>query len=120
MNHWSTPVCIDGHLYGMFGFKEYGDGPLKCVELATGEVKWSHQGFGPGGVILVDNHLIATSDTGEVVLSKATPTAYKELGRFKAINGKCWTHIAYSDGQIYVRSTQEGARFDLKGSLAKR
>ena len=88
--------------------------------MATGEVKWSHQGFGPGGVILVDDHLIATSDTGEVVLSKATPTAYKELGRFKAINGKCWTHIAYSDGQIYVRSTQEGARFDLKGSLAKR
>ena len=120
MNHWSTPVCIDGHLYGMFGFKEYSDGPLKCVELATGEVKWSHQGFGPGGVTLVDDHLIATSDIGEVVLSKATPTAYKELGRFKAINGKCWTHVAYSDGQIYVRSTQEGARFDLKGSLAKR
>jgi len=38
MNHWSTPVCIDGHLYGMFQFKEYGDGPLKCVELATGKI----------------------------------------------------------------------------------
>ena len=119
MNHWSTPVCINGHLYGMFGFKEYGDGPLKCVELATGEVKWSHKGFGPGGVILVDGNLIATSDTGEVVLSKANPAAYRELGRFKAISGKCWTHVAYSDGQIYVRSTQEGARFDLKGSLAQ-
>jgi len=117
MNHWSTPVCIDGHLYGMFQFKEYGNGPLKCIELETGEIKWSKSGFGPGGVILVDGKLIATSDTGEVVVSKATPKAYNEIGRFKAIDGKCWTHAAYSDGQIYVRSTKEGARFDLKGSL---
>jgi len=117
MNHWSTPVCVDGHLYGMFQFKEYGNGPLKCVELATGEIKWSKSGFGPGGVILVDRKLIATTDTGEVVISKATPEDYKEIGRFKAIEGKCWTHAAYSNGQIYVRSTKEGARYDLKGSL---
>ncbi len=117
MNHWSTPVCIDGHLYGMFQFKEYGDGPLKCVELVTGEIKWSKSGFGPGGVILVDGKLIATSDAGEVVISKATPKAYSEIGRFKAIEGKCWTHAAYSNGQIYVRSTKQGARYDLKGSL---
>jgi len=117
MNHWSTPVCIDGHLYGMFQFKEYGNGPLKCIELETGEIKWAKSGFGPGGVILVDGKLIATSDSGEVVVSKATPKAYNEIGRFKAIDGKCWTHAAYSNGQIYVRSTKEGARFDLKGSL---
>jgi outer membrane protein assembly factor BamB len=117
MNHWSTPVCIDGHLYGMFQFKEYGNGPLKCVELATGEIKWSKSGFGPGGVILVDGKLITTSDAGEVVVSKAMPEAYSEIGRFKAIDGKCWTHAAYSNGQIYVRSTKEGVRYDLKGSL---
>ena len=61
--------------------------------------------------------LIATSDAGEVVISKATPKAYSEIGRFKAIDGKCWTHAAYSNGQIYVRSTKEGARFDLRGGL---
>ena len=120
MNHWSTPVCIDGHLYGMFQFKEYGDGPLKCVELATGKIKWSQSGYGPGGVVLVDGHLIATSDTGEVVISKANSNKYRELGRFQAVEGKCWTHVAYSNGQIYVRSTKEGARYDLAGSLAKR
>ncbi len=119
MNHWSTPVCIDGHLYGMFQFKEYGSGPLKCVELATGKVKWSQSGFGPGGVVLVNGHLITTSDSGEVTVSRANPSAYEELGRFKAVNGKCWTHIAYSAGQIYVLRTKEGARYQLAGSLAK-
>ena len=26
-NHWSTPIHHDGHLYGMFSFKKYGEGP---------------------------------------------------------------------------------------------
>ena len=53
MNHWSTPVVHDGHLYGIFEFKKYGRAPLQCVELSTGEIKWSHSGFGPGNCILV-------------------------------------------------------------------
>ena len=114
MNHWSTPVCIDGHLYGIFGFKLYGDAPLQCVDLKNGEIKWSKSGFGPGGVILVDGKLIATSDAGEVVIVKASMESYSEIGRFKAIEGKCWTHGAFSDGQFYIRSTKEAARFNLK------
>lgn len=120
MNHWSTPVCIDGHLYGMFQFKEYGDGPLKCVNLKTGEIKWSKSGFGPGGVILVDGKLIATSDSGEVVICDASTNGYSELGRFKAIKGKCWTHGAFSNGQFYMRSTIESARFDLKAIFSSK
>ena len=48
VNHWSTPVCKDGYLYGMFGFKKFKKGPMKCVELATGKVMWSHAGLWPG------------------------------------------------------------------------
>ena len=120
MNHWSTPVCIDGHLYGMFQFKEYGDGPLKCVDLKNGEIKWAKAGFGPGGVILVDGKLIATSDSGEVVIADASSDKYSELGRFKAIEGKCWTHGAFSNGQFYIRSTKEIARFNFKSFLSSK
>ena len=52
INHWSTPVVKDGHLYGMFGFKEYGKCPLACVDIRTGEMKWSQAGFGPGNVLI--------------------------------------------------------------------
>jgi len=120
MNHWSTPVCIEGHLYGMFQFKEYGDGPLKCVNLKNGEIKWSKSGFGPGGVILVDGKLIATSDSGEIVITEASSKGYSEIGRFKAIEGKCWTHGAFSNGQFYIRSTKESARFDLKSIFSSK
>jgi outer membrane protein assembly factor BamB len=112
-NHWSTPVCRDGHLYGMFSFKEYGNGPMKCVELATGQVKWEQPGFGAGQVILVGNQVVALSDKGEVVLVDTSPTAYKELARADVLDGKCWSTPAFSNGRLYVRSTQEGTCLDL-------
>ena len=65
-NHWSTPVYHDGHLYGMFSFKKYGNGPLS-VELKTGRVKWSEDGYGPGNVILVGRHLLALSDKENLI-----------------------------------------------------
>jgi len=113
-NHWSTPVFKDGYLYGMFSFKEFGRGPLKCVELKTGQVKWQQPGFGPGNVILSGKHLLALADDGQLVAVEATPESYKEVCRVKALNGKCWTTPALSNGRLYIRSTKEGACLDLK------
>jgi outer membrane protein assembly factor BamB len=119
INHWSTPVVKDGHLYGMFSFKEYGEGPLKCVELASGEERWSQDGFGPGNCILVGGTLVALSDAGELVLVEARPDAYRELARADVLAGKCWSSPAWCDGSLYVRSTREGARLDLSGKAGQ-
>ena len=62
----------DGYLYGMFSFKEYGAGPLACVDIRTGEDKWGEKGFGPGQVILAGDKVIATSDKGEIVVVEAS------------------------------------------------
>jgi outer membrane protein assembly factor BamB len=114
-NHWSTPVFRDGHLYGMFSFKEHGKGPLKCLELATGKAVWSQPGFGPGNVTMVEDKLVVLGDKGQLVLAEATPRAYTEISRMQAVAGKCWSTPTYSDGRIYVRSTTEGACFDATG-----
>ena len=113
MNHWSTPIVHDGHLYGIFEFKKYGKAPLQCVDLKTGEIKWSERGFGPGNCILVGDKLVVLSDAGEVVLVSADPGEYQELGRVKAVTGKCWSTPAYSNGRIYVRSTTEAACLEV-------
>ncbi len=112
---WSTPVARDGHLYGMISFKRFGNGPLKCVDLKTGAVKWQQAGFGAGNVILAGEHLVALSDDGHVVLVKARPDVYQEVARFKAVEGKCWSTPALSEGRLFVRSTVEGACFELGG-----
>ena len=119
-NHWSTPVLKDGHLYGMFQFKEYGKGPLKCVELSTGKEIWSQPGFGPGGTILVDGHVVVLSDAGQLVLVEATPKAYLEVARAKVLDGKCWSTPVISNGRIYARSTKEGVCLDISGKSARR
>ena len=113
-NHWSTPLVKDGYLYGMFSFKEYGDGPLKCVDIKTGKVMWEKDGFGPGNVTLSGDTLLALSDDGHIVLAEANPKAYKELSRTKAVDGKCWSTPVLANGHIYIRSTKEAACLAVK------
>ncbi len=113
MNHWSTPVCIDGYLYGMFSFKKYGEGPLACVDIRTGETRWSEPGFGPGNAIAAANALVALADDGRVVLAEPTPEGYRPLAEADVLDGKCWSTPVLADGQLYVRSTTEAVRLDL-------
>jgi outer membrane protein assembly factor BamB len=112
-NHWSTPILRDGYLYGMFQFKNYGEGPIKCVDVSTGQVKWEQPGFGPGQVIRVGNDVLALSDAGQLVLYAANPAAYQELARAKVLEGKCWTTPVLSNGRVYARSTKEAVCLDL-------
>jgi outer membrane protein assembly factor BamB len=111
-SHWSTPVCANGYLYGIFGQAKFAQAPLKCVEMATGRVLWSQDGFGPGGCTLVNGHVLVLSDAGDLVLVKATPTAYTEVARSHVLAGKCWNYASISNGRIYARSTREGVSLD--------
>jgi hypothetical protein len=98
----------------MFSFKKYGDGPLQCIELKTGRVKWSEDGYGPGNVILAGKYLLALSDKGELGVIEATPSYYKELGRKKLISGKCWSTPTLSEGKVLMRSTKEAICLSIR------
>jgi outer membrane protein assembly factor BamB len=119
-NHWSTPILHNGHLYGMFQFKQYGDGPVKCVDLKDGSVKWEQPGFGPGQVVKVGENILALSDAGELVLFAAKPSSYTEIVRAKVLEGKCWTTPVVAGGRVYLRSTKQAVCLDLRGGLAAR
>ena len=118
-NHWSTPVCKDGYLYGLFGFKEFARAPLKCIQIATGKEMWSKPGFGPGGCTLVDGHVLVLSDAGDLILVKATPTGYSETARTHVVAGKCWSTPSVSNGKIFARSTKEGVCVDVSPEVGK-
>jgi hypothetical protein len=115
---WSTPVAYQGHLFGQFN-PDVQWTQLRCIELATGVEKWGTWTFGRGSVLLVDNHLLAITEMGSLVLAEPNTNAYTELARFQAIpdyhsdTNKCWNAPAVSNGKVYVRSTSYAAAFDL-------
>jgi len=121
-SHWMTPVAYQGYLYGLFGIQFFDATPatqLKCIDMRTGQVKWSVDNFGHGGIMLVDNQLVVLTEIGDLVLVKPDPNVYTELGRFQAIpdyfgdTNKCWNSPAITDGRVYVRSTSFLACYDL-------
>lgn len=114
MNHWTSPVCQDGFIYGIFGRGQQQGAPLKCVDIRTGEEKWSRDGFGGGGAtILVGGNVLAQCDRGPLVLVAAKPDAYQELARADIYGGQCWTMPVVSDGKIYARNTRDGFCLDV-------
>jgi outer membrane protein assembly factor BamB len=113
MNEFSTPVAAQGFLYGLFGRSSQPTAPLKCIDLATGAEMWSEPGFGPGGVLLVDNKILANDERGGVVLAETYPRAYNELARFQAVTGRTWNSGAIASGRLYLRSATQGACYHL-------
>ena len=103
-NQWSTPLVIDGCLYGIFGFKQYKTAPLKCIEIATGNERWSQDGIGMGNLIYVNGRFLVLGDTGTLYLIAPDKTEEK----IKALEGNCWSMPAYANGKIYLRSHKEG------------
>ena len=114
MNHWSTPLYYEGNLYGIFGFKEYGKAPLQCVDLKTGEIRWSQKGFGPGNLIRSGDTLWVLSDDGQIVAVSANSNRYTEFGRSKILTGKCWTTPTISKNILLARSTKEATALYFK------
>lgn len=121
MNHWTTPVCKDGYLYGLYGHGKASDAPLKCVEIATGKEMWSKPGFGGGGAtVLVGGNVLVQSDRGPLVLVEASPKEYREIARAQIYGGQCWTMPVVSGGKIYARNTKEGFCLNVGTQTATR
>jgi outer membrane protein assembly factor BamB len=107
-NKLSSAVLLDGYVYGL------DEGILSCVEAATGQVAWKNGRYGHGQILLAGDRLLLTTETGELALVHATPTAYQELARVPGIEGRTWNVPAIEDGILLVRNAQEMAAFDVR------
>ena len=101
---FTPPVVLGGYIYGLDG--NAGDhAMLRCLDLATGEVKWTGPAVGTGGLLAAQNRLLVLSDKGELILCEATPVGFKPLARAQILTGKCWTNPALNAGKLYARNT---------------
>jgi outer membrane protein assembly factor BamB len=107
-------VYRDGFLYGFDGRQEEG-ARLRCVEMKSGEVKWTSENFGCGSMVLADGKLVILNENGELVLAKASPDKYEELARAAVLTSlPCRAPIALADGKLYGRDGKKLVCWKLK------
>lgn len=102
--HWSTPIHVNGFLYGSSG-RNTGDAETRCVELKSGDVKWTKRREGRCTFLLVDGHLISLTEHGTLALIKVNPEKYEEVSRFEVpeLSYPCWAPPVLSNGVLYLR-----------------
>src|SRR6266850_1827584 len=103
VNHHGGVILVGEHLYG------YSDGKgWVCQEFKTGQMVWSDKKLDKGSISYADGHFYLRSEGGRgtVVLIEASPTAYKEKGRFNQPDRSgqnSWPHPVIAGGKLYLR-----------------
>jgi outer membrane protein assembly factor BamB len=101
-NQFSTSTVVDGHVYGCHG--DLGATMLRCVDLATGAVKWTEREPGKCSLLAAQGHLFVLSERGTLRLLEATPRGYVKKGELpNLLRYKVWAAPALIDKRLYVR-----------------
>lgn len=103
-------VLVDGFIYATAGVG------WRCVELKTGNERWSGRGPGKGSIIYADGMLYCLGERGKMGLIEANPAAFKMVSLFELPKGegRCWTHPVISDGKLYLRWDDNLYVYDIK------
>ena len=109
-NHHGGVVLVNGYLYG------FNNLILTCLDFATGKTMWRNRSVGKGSLVYADGHLYIQSEDNVVGLAEATPSGYKETGRFtiKDQGLPSWAHPVVSGGMLYIRNQGILAAYNIK------
>ena len=106
-NTFSSSILLDDKVYGL-------DAEIfACIDVRTGQRLWKGGRYGSGEVLLAGEHLVVSTEAGEIAIVEANPERHVEVARFEAIEGKTWNHPVLVDGILLVRNHREMAAFDL-------
>ncbi len=114
----STPV-IDGEY--IFGVDSHGE--LRCLDLATGDRRWSTfeptsgklARWGTAFLVKHEDRYFLFSEQGDLIIARLTPDEYLEISRAHLLEPTgpaqrrevVWTHPAFANRCVYVRNDKE-------------
>ena len=108
-SQYNTAVADRGYLYGIHGREDVGVAELRCVELATGNVKWSKEGFGCAHAILAGDKILLVGVRGKLTLIAANPNKYEELGAGDLGRHDFRALPALAGGKLYARTSDSNS-----------
>lgn len=105
----SDPIIVDGFAYSFSGngFR----GSLSCLDLKSGEVKWSTKELNNGAMVFVDGCLLCQCCDGRLALVEAKPDAFGKLTEMKVFDADeklpAYVTPAIAYGCVYLRHKAE-------------
>lgn len=97
--YMSTPVVVDGHAYLHLQNQRF-----TCIDLKSGERKWTSKPYGKYSSILAQRDLIlALHQNGELLLFKANPEAFELLDQRTVSDQDTWAHVAVCGDEVFIR-----------------
>jgi outer membrane protein assembly factor BamB len=106
----SSPVFIDGYLYGIDGGIEVHHASLRCLDVETGDVMWEKDmETNSISLMAADGKLILLEEDGSLRIAEAHPTSYREISsgnihEHEIMGPKYWTTPVLYNGKIYCRN----------------
>ncbi len=111
--HYATPVKLGGLVFGFHGRQESGP-TLRCIEWATGKVRWESDTLPAGTVAVAGDQLVVLLESGELMIVPATAEGFHPKVRCQIMGSGLRAPFALSDGILYARDKSSLAAFDLR------
>jgi outer membrane protein assembly factor BamB len=113
--HGTSPIVWQDGVYKTAG--SYSGAPLQCFDLKTGAEKWSPKNGNFGQIwtsspVLADGKIIINANETTVIMFKAAPEKYEELGRFNPGTANCSSPSIVA-GRLFLRLKDAVACYDL-------
>ena len=115
-NQYATCILHEGHLYGFHGRADGGNCELRCVEMKTGKMKWSHPGLRSGTVILAGKELLILTERGELLRAPADPAAFRPTARAQILGFTVRAYPALANGLLIARDNKNLVCVDLRAA----
>ena len=108
-NHHASSVLVGDYLYG------FSSSILTAMHFDTGKPAWRNRSVGKGSLIYADQRLYLYSEQGTVGLADASPSEYREHGRFEIRTGSLptWSHPVVSGGKLFLRDQDTIYAYDV-------
>lgn len=111
---FTTPVLVNGLLFGTSSGKPANPEGLMCFDPDTGKINWKVKAFEHGQVLAVDNVVLALDgQKGDLVMIEPVADAYREITRFTPLGGRSWATFFTVGDRLIIRNQREIACFKL-------
>lgn len=125
--HWNTCIHHNGFLYGSSG-RHPGEAELRCIEVATGKVRWSEPDLSRCSLLMVEGHFICQGEYGQVHLLRVNPEKFDLVETWELVDPEAkaslfgseplirypaWAAPVLSHGLLYIRGKTRLACLDL-------